>query len=486
MKNFFNSDQHAIKFSFGFVVCLGLILVGCGRGAPAPPVILSSIAISPDPVYIGTGTKLSLKATGIYSNATTVDLTSQATWISADQLIASVDSTGVISAVATTGATTTITAAYNGVTSPAVTVTVTSSSSSSSNELITGRYDHTATRLLDGKVLVAGGYDATGALYSSELYDPGTGMWIATGSLNTKRGDQTAVLLDSGLVLVMGGVDGINSSSHDPVTAELYDPGTGMWTLTSSLITPRSYHSVTLLLAAAPPSTARRVMVVGGGNQTTRFLNSAEIYDPATATPTGTWTATTGPLAIARDSLTATLLNDGRVLVVGGNSDVGVLASAELYNPVTDRWSGTGSLAKGRSSHTATLLTTGPDAGKVLVVGGSDSAGKDIASAEIYDPGSGTWSPTGSLGIARYNHTATLMQNGQVMVIGGSNASTTSLSSVELYDPNTGTWSGAANLQTGRVVHTATLLTVGPHAGSVLVVGGDGAAGTLSSVELHN
>jgi hypothetical protein len=294
------------------------------------------------------------------------------------------------------------------------------------------------------------------------------------------------VLLSSGKVLAMGGVDGIGTFSHDPVEAELYDPGTGSWTLTSSLNTGRSYHSVTLLKPVAP-STESRVLVVGGDNQTTGYLDSAEIYVPATASSTGTWEIT-GHLSTARDSHTATLLNDGRVLVVGGftmlpGQIVGtVLASAELYDPVLGAWSSAGNLAKGRYTHTATLLKDG----RVLVAGGVDAAGMDVATAEIYDPLTGIWTLTGSLGVARYNHLATLMQNGQVLVTGGSNADTTSLSSAELYDPVLGRWSGAANLQTGRAVFSATLLSVGPNAGSVLIVGGDGLAGTLSSVELHN
>ena len=281
----------------------------------------------------------------------------------------------------------------------------------------------------------------------------------------------------------MGGVDGINTYSHDPVTAELYDPSTGLWALTSSLNTGRSYHSITLLADG-------RVLVVGGDNQTTGYLNSAEIYDPAAASSTGTW-ATTGSLSTARDSHTATLLKDGRVLVVGGFTRLpgqivgSVLASAELYDPVSGKWSSAGSLAKGRYTHTATLLNDG----RVLVVGGVDSVGNDVVTAEIYDPANGgTWTSTLPVDVARYNHLATLMPNGQVLVMGGSNASTTFLSSAELYDPTTGTWSGAANLQTGRVVFTATLLAHGNPAtdGKVLVTGGDGAAGTLSSVELHD
>jgi hypothetical protein len=488
MKKFLALSQHATKFRFGYILCIALTLSGCGSSTSVPPVKLTTIVISPDPVFIGAGTTLNLTATGKYSNGTTADLTSQVVWTTADHLVATVGSTGMVTAVSTTGATTTVTAALSGVSSRAVTVTVTQGGSSNSTTLEIGRYDHTATLLPDGRVLVTGGYDGTGALTSSELYDPSTGFWSKSGDLNTKRGDHTAVLLSSGKVLAMGGVDGIGTFSHDPVEAELYDPGTGLWALTSSLNAGRSYHSITLLKPVAP-STESRVLVVGGDNQTTGYLDSAEIYDPATASSTGTWKIT-GSLSTARDSHTATLLNDGRVLVVGGftmlpGQIVGtVLASAELYDPVLETWSPTGSLVKGRYTHSATLI----NGGKVLVVGGVDSAGNDVASAEIYDPQAGLWTPTGSLGVARYNHLATLMPSGQVLVTGGSNADTTSLSSAELYDPTTGKWTGTANLQTGRAVFTATLLAHGNPAtdGKVLITGGDGATGTLSSVELHD
>src|SRR5262249_25578657 len=115
---------------------------------------------------------------------------------------------------------------------------------------------------------------------------------------------------------------------------------------------------------------------------------------------------------------TATLLPNGKVLVAGGewqdpDSGTKSLSSADLYDPATGIWSGTGSLGTARAYHTATLLPNG----KVLVVGGYDSYVFDpLASAELYDPATGAWSPTGSLAAARYSHTATLLANGKVLV----------------------------------------------------------------------
>jgi WD40 repeat protein len=142
----------------------------------------------------------------------------------------------------------------------------------------------------------------------------------------------------------------------------------------------------------------------------------------------------------------------------------------------------TGSLITGRREHTATLLSNG----KVLVAGGYNSTSGALASAEVYDPASGTWSSTGSLVSARWTHTATLLRNGKVLVAGGSGVNGVLLTSAELYDPATGTWTTTGSLVVGRSYQTATLLP----SGKVLVVGGYDStsftgSGTLRSGERH-
>jgi hypothetical protein len=237
--------------------------------------------------------------------------------------------------------------------------------------------------LQNGKVLITGGLGA-GFLAGSELYDPVLGSWNPTGSLSTARDLHTAVLLPNGKVLVAAGAaDNVTGATS---SAELYDPATGDWNPDEggALATERGRHTATLL-------TNGKVLVVGGvrynpstGSPT--YFASSELYDPTTRR----WSAT-GALPIPRAEHTATLLPSGKVLVTGGRNSSGVLASSELYDPATGSWSATGGLANACYDHTATLLPNG----KVLVAGGRSSTGP-IDSAELYDPGLGfadAWRP---------------------------------------------------------------------------------------------
>jgi WD40 repeat protein len=309
----------------------------------------------------------------------------------------------------------------------------------------TARAGHTATLLPNGKVLVAGGAEFVGyvgpfASGNAELYDPATGIWTATGSLAFVRAGHTATLLPNGKVLVAGG---------GGFSAELYDPATGAWSSTGSLNDAHVYHTATLL--------PNGKVLVAGGDATG---NSAELYDPATAN----WTRT-GSLGTARYSDTATLLPSGKVLVAGGFGTNGYLASAELYDPATGHWSPTGSLGTARVYQMATLLPNG----KALIAGGSyydisNEVGVATASAELYDPATGVWTLTGSLGAARDGNNAILLANGQLLVAGGDATGI----SAELYDPATGVWSSTGSLNDARSANTATLL---PN-GQVLIAGG--------------
>ena len=352
---------------------------------------------------------------------------------------------------------------------PAPALASSSGTWSATGAMVTGRFYATGTLLQNGKVLVAGGANSSGTVLASvEVYDPSTGSWSTTGSMATARLLPTATLLPNGKVLVAGGQDSLGNAL---ASAELYDPSTGTWSAAGSMATARLFATATLLQNGK--------VLVAGGQSSGNALASAELYDPST----GTWSAT-GSLANGRDEATATLLQNGKVLVTGGaNSSGTALASAELYDPSTGTWTATGSMATARGLPTATLLSNG----KVLVAGGADSSNNALASAEVYDPSTGMWSATGSMTTARFFATATLLPNGTVLAAGGASSSapgSNALASAELYDPSTGTWSATASMANGRYDATAALL---PN-GMVLVAGGDsswGSLNALASTELY-
>ncbi len=329
--------------------------------------------------------------------------------------------------------------------------------------MTTAREYHTATLLNNGKVLIAGGNDGTNALATAEIFDPATGIFTPTaGPMTTPRSSHTATLLangpaaTNGKVLIAGG-----DLAH---SAELFDPATGTFTPTAGSMTRgRSSHTATLLNDG-------RVLLAGGYGAST-----AELFDPAT----GTFSAT-GSMSIDRSSARAALLNNGTVLIAGGATNYGfdAIESAEVYNPATGTFTITTSgLIDARSSHTATLLSSG----KVLITGG---VGEDpeLATAELFDPTTQTFSLTGSMSIPRESHTATLLSDGTVLIAGGP-IILVDASRTEIFDPVHGTFSLAAKMETIRLSHTATLLADG----HVLITGGgNGSGGVLKSAELYN
>ncbi len=305
------------------------------------------------------------------------------------------------------------------------------------------RTGHTATLLLSGKVLVAGGPNA-----SAELYDPTSEMFTATiGLMSIARSGHTATLLadaalaNHGKVLMAGG-------AGTTLTAELYDPTTNMFTATGSMQAMRNGQTATLLNTG-------QVLVAGGATA------SAELFDPAS----GTFSAT-GDMTVSRTGHTATLLPDGTVLIAGGAG-----ATAELYDPTSGKFTATGNMSESRSGHTATLLAGGTvlTNGKVLI------AGPDIT-AELFDPASGSFSSVGNLAILYYasvlGSTATLRKDGTVVVAGGqirpSYSGSSSIANAELFASESEGFTATGSLITARQGHTATELGDG----TVLVTGG--------------
>jgi hypothetical protein len=242
----------------------------------------------------------------------------------------------------------------------------------------------------------------------------------------------------------------------------------GTFAYTGSLNTARYGHTATLLNNGM-------VLITGGSSAAVNTeTSSAELYNPLTATFT-----LTGSMNAARAGHTATLLNNGMVLITGGANSAGILSSAELYNPSAGTFAFTGSLNIGREDHTATLLNNG----MVLIAGGYGVTGYP-PSAELYNPSSSSFTLTGSLNAVRVNHTATLLNTGLVLIAGGY-TNDNYISSAELYNPSAGTFAFTGSLNTTRTQHTATLL----NSGMVLIAGGAGGGDTgafLSSAELYN
>jgi N-acetylneuraminic acid mutarotase len=341
---------------------------------------------------------------------------------------------------------------------------------SSTGSMAVGRFSFTATTLQNGKVLVAGGnISGDTATNTAELYDPATGTFSVTGSMHDARVGFSATLLRNGKVLVEGGS---SNSVLALASAELYDPATGTWSVTGSMNDGRQQHSAVLLRNG-------NVLISGGNidrspcaDLCVTTIAESEVYDPTT----GQWT-TVGETTIPRSFFTTTLLPNGRVLAVGGRVhtgpgyyDYGAIAFADLYVSTTGKWKATGTMTISREEHATVLLSNG----QVLAIGGTtvNFNGITVASAELYDSTTGSWTATGSMLQGRERHTATALQNGQVLVAGGDyydGVNAGFLTECELYDPAVGTWSVTASMSTPRYGARAALL----HDGRVLEAGGD-------------
>ena len=220
--------------------------------------------------------------------------------------------------------------------------------------------------------------------------------------------------------------------------------------------TGRVWHTATLLENG-------KVLVTGGVSDTT-FPTVAELFDPPTAS-----FALVGSMEAVRVSATATLLNNGLVLVAGGKkTDGSPIATAELFDPNSKSFKPTGSMETERVYHATTLLS----GGKVLVTGGLNLSGGlsgiPVATAEEFDPTTGIFAPTANLGLARFFHTSTLLGNGKVLITGGLEADGSATATTELFDPSSQTFTTIANMSAPRAGHTATLL----NNGQVLITGG--------------
>ena len=329
--------------------------------------------------------------------------------------------------------------------------------------------------LPDGSVLLAGGNDAYQWAPPCLRYDPDTDAWLPAGSLTVPRFHHQLVALPDGRALVSGGVGAAQASL---ASAERWSPDSNRWTAAAAMAWPREFHTLTAL----PDG---RVLASGGfavGGHDEGIWRSAELYDPHT----DSWTATT-PLSTRRASHTATLLDDGRVLVVGGRGGaVGeerVLATAELFDPVAGTWSPAAPPGHARAGHAAALLGDGT----VVVISGEDADGDVVAEGEVYDPAADAWRelrpvehPTRAAELARYGVAplARALVLGGVLSVDGQELELTRAAHI---GPGQTSWSPVfPSSHTARSGH----VLVGLADGRVLAVGGAAGGRVLADVEV--
>jgi hypothetical protein len=326
-------------------------------------------------------------------------------------------------------------------------------------------------------VLVAGGEVAgfdpitlqnfTNTTPAAEIFQSDTNTFTATtGAMHDGRTRFYMTALDDGRVLVAGGLRIVGRGGVAPFVTRL----NGAETFAASIFTQVTpgMHDQRGNLAGAKLS-GGNVLLVGGDRSDAgaAVLNTAEIFQSATNT-----FASTPPMSRARRNATATTVQNGAtvtVLVAGGYDGQTALNSAEVFDPALQQFRpprGSSSVMHPRWQHTATLLNNG----KVLLTGGLDGAFAPLASADLYDPVTETFNGTGSMQAPRVNHTATLLQNGQVLIAGGTtDPSFGAYNTAELYDPVTGRFTAVGStLRNARYAHTATLLKDG----RVFLIGG--------------
>ncbi|WP_342373760.1 Ig-like domain-containing protein [Myxococcus stipitatus] len=457
----------------------------------APPRVLTGVEVTPATASVITGATQQFTALARYSDTSTEDVTSTATWRTSDGVIATVNGAGLATGVAA-GGPVTLTATYSGfngtarltVTKPPPALTsiqVTPATASvivgatrqfsaqgkyadGTTEDVTARATWTSS---DGTLATVSGtglgtgvatggpvtVTATLAGISGTAQLSVTG-WTSAGSLSTTRDLHTATRLASGKVLVAGGRNGSAPLS----SVELYDPANNSWTPVKGLSNGRFSHAAVLL-------TAGYVLVTGGVGA---YVN-AEMYD----LESDNWYFA-GIMSGGRSGHAMTVLASGDVLVTGGTDGTNPLATVELFDPLTNIWRNVSSMGTARTNHTAVLLSSG----KVLVSGGKSGAA-NLTSAEVYDPATNTWTPVASMATGHGLHAATLLTSGKVLISGGHTL--TDAASAEVYDPATNKWTTTGAMSVGRGSHTATQLS----SGKVLAAGGRGSTFT-NTAELYD
>ena len=319
--------------------------------------------------------------------------------------------------------------------------------------------------LLNGDVLVAGGFDV-GAIFTggppifpdAEVYDWHANAWRTVAPMHVGRAAAVPVVLHDGRVMVIGGVTATQTITN---TVEIYDPRTDTWSFTGNLNDARFEDHTAFVIPGD------RVFVAGGYTNGETALASAEIWDPRT----GTWTRAES-MHQPRGEFSSTMLDDGRILVAGGApaEEAPPTNTAEIYDPRTGHWTVTASMSQTRFDHSSALLRDG----RVLVAGGGTVTASGLvytSTAEVYDPVTATWSSTGSMTTphSEAEWASVLLPDGRFVVPGGFTAFDRPGANVDIYDPATGTWTSGGTLGSARAGHSGVLLRGNR---GVLVIGG--------------
>ena len=472
------------------LICSGLLLscggISASQGGGTPK--LRQITIAPSNPTIMKGASQQLTATGIFDDGTQHALGASVTWETSPSAVATINTKGNVIGVGEGVAQ--VTAADQGVTgSTSVTVgqpgllSITVSPNPSSlpagetgQLTATGNFSDGSVQNLTQSAAWSSSAPNVATINAAGL---ASGLIVGSTTITAASGtvQGTTALTVTSPVLASIAVTPADSSIAAGNTQQLTATGTYSDGSTQNLTSTAAWSASASSVATISNASGSQGLATASGLGTTTIEAALGAISGSTTMTVTAGFVLTGSLNTARASHTSTVLNNGMVLIAGGYNG-NILASAELYDPASRTFTSTGSLNNARIYHTATLLNNG----KVLIVGGSDNNGNILAGAELYNPATGTFTPTGSLSTARELHTATL-KNGMVLIAGGTDNNRNILASAELYNPTTGTFTPTGSLNTTRIYHTATML----NNGMVLIAGGyDNSGDILASAELYN
>ena len=342
-----------------------------------------------------------------------------------------------------------------------------------SPDLVSIRGTTTAVVLKDGKVLAIGGGVGQQGVAAVEVFDPASGVWQSTTPMAQARRGHQAVLLGDGRVMVAGGIN----EGELLASVEIFDPASSRWTTVAPMSVPRLGNTLTLLTngnVLVTGGTSAETASGAGGGQTIRPDATAEVYN----VNANRWTTTSGAMSTPRFEHSATALDDGRVLIAGGQGPpiagvAGALLTTEIYDPAVDSFRRSNDMSDARFNHAAVKL---PDR-TVMVIGGAGGQNGDtsLSTAEVFNPGDGSWTAAGALTGSRSGHIAVAFPDGRVLVAGGESitrGNRRSLNTAEIFALDRREWRSAGTMNCPRSEPSAALLGDG----SVLVVAGDFAA----------